>query len=156
MSWSTSLLSRQALADMFTNIIPMDLDSDTWNLALFNNSVTPSKDDTAAAFAYNGATWGTANEVSSSTPWPAGGVALTSKVVSTPSSGVVMFDAADPSSGASATMSGIFGALVYDNTLTTPVAKQGLAAIYFGGTSSVSGGVYTVVLSANGIMRITV
>lgn len=156
MTWTASVVSRQAMADMVKNITPMDLDSDVWRMALFNTSVTPNKDDTAAAFAYNGTTWGTANEVSSAGQWAVAGVALSSLVVSTPSTGVVMWDAADPSSGSSATMSGIFGGLVYDDTLTTPVADQGLCGLYFGGTNSVSGGVFTVVLSANGIMRITV
>lgn len=156
MAWSVSAVSRQAIADMLTNIVAMDLDSDAWKMALFNNSVVPDKDATAANFAYNTGTWLLANEVSSSGQWAVAGVTLASKTVTTPSTGVVMFDAADPASGSTATMTNVYGGLVYDDTLTTPVAKQGLCFNYFGGANSVTSGTFTVVLSANGIMRITV
>jgi hypothetical protein len=50
----------------------------------------------------------------------------------------------------------VFGCLVYDDTITTPVADQGLCFNYFGGTQSVTAGTFTVVWSASGIFRITV
>jgi hypothetical protein len=52
-------------------------------------------------------------------------------------------------------MSGIFGCLVYDDTLTTPVADQGICYNYFGGTQSVTGGTFTIVWHPNGIFRLT-
>lgn len=156
MAWSASAISRAYVTDSLNRTAAFDLNADSFKVALFNNSVTPDKDAAAASYGYNLGTWTTGNEQSSSGQWAAGGVALASVVVSNPSTGVVMFDAADTASGSAATLSGVFGALVYDDTLTTPVADQGVVHTYFGGTNSVTSGTFTVVWSANGIMRFTV
>ena len=52
------------------------------------------------------------------------GLALAS-VTSSFSSNVYTFDAADTANGSAATLSGAYGCLVYDDTLTTPVADGG-------------------------------
>jgi len=155
MAWTGSVLSRQAIADMLANAAPMDLDSDAWKFALFNNSVTPDKDATAANFAYGAGTWLAANEVSQAGQWTAGGITLASKTLTTPSTGVIMFDAADPTSGSAATLTNVFGGFIYDSTLTAP-AGQGIAGISFGGTNSVTAGQMTILLNTLGILRITV
>ena len=49
------------------------------------------------------------------------------------------------------TLTAVFGCLVYDDTLTTPVADPGLSYNYFGGTNSVTSGTFTVVWNASGI-----
>jgi hypothetical protein len=49
----------------------------------------------------------------------------------------------------------VFGCLVYDDTLTTPVADQGLSYHYFGGTQSVTSGTFTIVWNASGILSLT-
>jgi hypothetical protein len=92
--------------------------------------------------------------VTSTGEWDTGGVALAS-VTSTFSSNVYTFDAADTASSAGATIAGAFGCLIYDDTITTPVADQGLCYLYFGGSQSVTGGLFTVVYSASGIASIT-
>ena len=107
----------------------------------------------SASTAYNTGQWVTANELSNG-GWTAGGLALTS-VTSTFSSNVYTLDAADTANGSAATISGAFGTLVYDDTLTTPVADQGICFNYFGGTNSVTSGTLTVVWSASGIFAIT-
>jgi hypothetical protein len=76
-------------------------------------------------------------------------------VTSAFSSNVYTFDAADTASAAGATITGAFGCLVYDDTIATPVADQGICYNYFGGSQSVSGGLFTVVWSASGIFAIT-
>lgn len=158
MAWSASAMFRewpgQAMQVSGTGFT--GLDSDTINAALFNNSVTPSKDAAVGSTGYNTGTWLTANEVTDATNWPAKGRALASKAFSTPSSGVSRFDAADTAGGGTLTISNAYGALVYDDSITAgTVADQGICYNYFGGAQSVTGGTFTIVWSANGIFEIT-
>lgn len=155
MAWTNSKLMRQFLADAVLNVAAFDLDSDTFRVALYNNSITPDNDVTAANSAFNVGQWTTTNEVSQAVQWPTGGVALTSPVINVGTADVVFWDAADTASGSAATLASVFGCLVYDDTLTTPVADQGICYNYFGGTNSVTNGTLTVVWHANGIWRAT-
>ena len=134
------------------------LGADTINVALYNNTTTPNKDDTLANSAYSVGQWVTGNEVTDATNWVAGGRALASKTLTNPSTGVFMFDAADLAGGGNVTLSAVFGCLVYDNTITAGtggVAKEGICYNYFGGSQSVTAGTFTIVWNANGIFRIT-
>ena len=120
-----------------------------------NNSVTPDKDATVGSTGYNTGTWTTGNEVTDATNWVAGGRALGSKTY-TASTGVVAFDAADTAGGGTVTISGAYGCLVYDATITAgTVAKQGLCFNYFGGSQSVTGGTFTIVWDASGVFKFT-
>jgi hypothetical protein len=86
---------------------------------------------------------------------PASVIALSS-VTSGFSSNVYTFDAADTvSTGSSATLANVYGCLVYDDTITTPVADQGVCYNYFGGANSVTDGTFTIAWSASGIFAIT-
>lgn len=143
------------VADMFGNIAAFDLDADSIKAALYNNSITPDNDVASASSAYNTGQWAVANEISQAIQWPAGGVALTGQTVNSATADVVFFDANDTASGSSATLSGVFGTLVYDDTLAAPVADQGLSYNYFGGSNSVVSGTFTIVWHANGIIRAT-
>lgn len=155
MAWSNSKIFRAHIGDMMTNVAAFDLDTDSIKIALYNNTTTPDQNATAANSAFNASTWTTTNEVSQAVQWPTGGVALTSKVVDVATNGVAMFDAADTASGSAATLSGVFGSFAYEDTLTTPVADQGICYNYFGGTQSVTSGTFTIQWSANGIYRWT-
>lgn len=155
MAWTNSKVFRQFLADAVLNVAAFDLDSDTFKVALYNTSVTPDNDVTAANSAFNVGQWATANEVSQAVQWPTGGVALASPTINVGTADVVFWDATDTSSGSAATLAGVFGCLVYDDTLTTPVADQGICYNYFGGTNSVTNGTLTIVWHANGIWRAT-
>lgn len=155
MAWSNSKIFQQFLEDAVLNVAAFDLDSDTFKAALYNNSITPDNDTTAANSAYNAGQWATANEQTESGQWAAGGVALTSPAVSVATADVVYWDAADTVSGSAADLSNVYGCLVYDDTLTTPVADQGICYNYFGGSNSVVNGTFTIVWSANGIWRAT-
>jgi hypothetical protein len=55
------------------------------------------------------------------------------------------------SANATTTLASVYGTLVYDDTITTPVADPGLSYNYFGGTNSVTSGTFTVVWNASGI-----
>lgn len=133
------------------------LDSDTVNVALFNNTGTPNKDDILANVGFNTGQWVTANEVTDATNWVSGGRPLASKTFTSPSSGIAMFDAADLAGGGNVTLSGVLGCFVYDNSITAgSVAKQGVCYNYFGGAQSVTAGTFTIVWNVNGVCRFTV
>lgn len=154
MAWSNSKTFRAYWADVVGNTAAFDLDADTIKAALMNNSVTPDQNATSAASALGAGTW-SGNEVTDATNWVAGGRALSSLSVNSATSGVVFFDAADTSGGGAVTMSSVYGTLVYDDTLTTPVADQGICFIYFGGAQSVTAGTFTIVWNASGLWRAT-
>lgn len=154
MAWSNSKVFMATIEDIFENTCAMDLNSDTFKVALFNNSITPSQTAASASTAFDAGQWADSNELSDSTNWPAGGVAL-SGVTSGFSSNVYTFDATDVTSPGAATLSNVYGCLVYDDTLATPVADQGLSYHYFGGANSVSGGTFSVIWNAAGIIQLT-
>lgn len=151
MAWSASGIFAQTLADGLKGTITLNLDLETHKIALYNNSVTPDYNATAANTAYGAGTW-VGNEVTG-TNWAAGGVALTSTTVTIVAGGIVMWDAADVSV-ASTTITGAYGGLIYADALTTPVADQGIAGIYFGGSAySTVNGTFAITWDANGIWR---
>ena len=160
MAWTNSKLFRQYLADIIDNVTAMDWPTDaSVKAALYNNSITPDNDVTAANSAYNVGQWANTNEVIDSsgggTDWPAGGVNLASRTINVGTADVVFLDANDTASGATADISGAFGCLVYDDTIASPVADQGFCYNYFGGSNSVTNGTFTIVWHANGVVRFT-
>lgn len=157
MAWTNSKIFRPFLADVLANTAAFDLDTggDSIKVALYDNTITPDNDVTAANSAYNVGQWATANEQYEAGQWDQGGVALTSQSVNSGTADVVFFDAADTASGTGADLTDVYGCLVYSDTLTTPVADQGICYNYFGGANSVTNGTFTVVWNANGIFRIT-
>ncbi len=155
MAWTNSKIFRQYLADIIDNTTAMDYGSDTVKIAIYGTGITPDNDVTAANSAYNTGQWVTGGELTSSTDWPAGGLTLASKTIGVGTADLVTIDAADSASGSNATLAGVFGGLVYDDTIATPVAKQGFCYLYFGGTQSVTAGTLTVVYAAAGLMSFT-
>jgi hypothetical protein len=138
------------------------LDSDTIKAALFNDTTTPDKDAAVGLTGYAAATsaWVAANAVSDtdgSSDWLAAGITLASKTITTPSTGVVMFDAADTTHSNTVTITNAYGCLVYDDSITAgTVVDQGISFHSFGGAQSVTTGTFTIVWHANGLFRITV
>lgn len=155
MAWTNSKVFRPFLADVVDNTTAMDLGADSCKVALYNNTITPDNDVTSANSAYNVGQWATAQEVFEAGQWAQGGVALASQTVNSGTADVVFFDAADTASGSAADLASVFGCLVYDDTIATPVADQGICYNYFGGSNSVVNGTFTVVWHANGIWRAT-
>lgn len=157
MAWTDSRIMRAFLADVFANAAAFDLQGtpDTFKVALYTNAITPDNDVTSANSAYNVGQWATANEQFEAGQWAQAGVALTTPVIDSATADTVFFDAADTASGSAADLTNVYGCLVYDDTLTTPVADQGVCYNYFGGANSVVNGTFTVVWHANGIFRFT-
>lgn len=154
---TTSSVFGAFITDMLNRTTTMDLDlASVTSVALFNNSLptTPTKNDTSAQTAYNGTIWSTTYEVTDAGGWTAGGKVLTSKT-STFTNGTYTFDAADAASTTlTVGISNAYGVLVYDNATTTPVAKQGICFLYFGGAVSAPSGTLTVVFNPSGIFTI--
>lgn len=145
------------------NLLPASytgLETDTLKAALYSDNITPDKDAALTSTGYNTGQWANTEEKSDTTNWDAGGEPVTSGALTTPSTGVVMFDATDtPQGGASTTLSAVFGCLVYDDTITAGtggIADQGVTYHYFGGSQSVTAGTFTIVWHANGLFRISV
>ncbi len=117
-----------------------DLAADTIKIALFTSSASLGAGTTA---------YSTSNEISG-TGYTAGGVALTSKTVSTTGT-TAFFDADDPTwTSASFTAN---GALIYNNTNS----DKAIAVLAFGGDFTVAGGTFKIVFpaaGANAIIRI--
>jgi len=130
----------------------IDTNSDSFKIALFNDTITaPDATVALANTAYGAGVWA-ANEVSDGAEWPATGQALDS-VTSAIASNVWTFDAANEvSDGTSATLADVRGCLIYDDT----VSDYGLCFLSFGGANAVTDGTFTVQFSGSGICTITV
>jgi hypothetical protein len=158
-AWGTSSWFRAFITDIMENTAAFDLGGtpDTFKAALYDNDITPDNDVSSANSAYNADQWVTTNnEVFEAGQWAQGGVALTSPDVTNPAADVAMFDADNTASGSAADLANVYGVLVYDDTLASPVADQGVCYNYFGGANSVVNGTFTIAWHANGIGRFTV
>jgi hypothetical protein len=155
MAWSNSKIFMAFIEDALENTAALDLDgTDTITNALFDNTITPSQTVASASTAYGAGVWASGG-VSDASGWPAAGRNLAS-ITSGFSSNVYTFDAADTASANSTTtLTNAYGCLIYENTLTTPVADQGICYLYLGGANSVVSGTFTVVYNASGIIAIT-
>lgn len=154
MAWSNSKIFQQTVVDAMGNTTAYDFDADIPKVALFDNTITPSQTVSAAASAYAGGVWA-GGGVFDASGWPAAGRVLAS-ITWTASAAVVTYDAADTvSANSNTTLVNAFGCLVYDDTLTTPVADQGMSYNYFGGANSVTAGTFTIVWAATGILAFT-
>lgn len=120
--------------------------SDTIKCALYGNSGTPDKTAAVGLTGYNAATsaWVTADEISG-TGYTAGGATLSGKSAAIDSgSSSLCFTAGNPS-WTSATLSNVYGDLVYDSSISGgTVANQGMCFNAFGGAQSVTGGTFTI------------
>jgi len=111
------------------------MSSDTIKTALFNNSVTQSQDSSQT---YLGTGWVTGNEVTG-TNWSAGGPTLASSALDVYNGTGVQF-VGNNISVASTTLSGAYGAVVYDSTVSDFI----LAVFAFGGSYSTTAGTFAI------------
>jgi len=154
-AWTNSKIFSAYVHDVITNLTAMDLDTDAAiKAALFDTSVTPSQTVAAASSAYGTGVWA-AGGVFDASGWPAVGRDLQTITVTAATAATLVFDAADTvSANGTTTLAATFGCLVYDDTITTPVADQGICYNYFGGTNSVTSGTFTIVWNASGILSL--
>src|SRR5678815_5396382 len=164
MAWTDSRAFRIYYQNLIEGVVEnqgttsMDwVEATTVKAALYNNTITPDRDVAANLTAYNTGQWVTGGEVADGANWAAGGVAVTGRTLTSPGTGIVMYDATDtPSTTATTTLAAVFGCLVYSDSIVTPQADQGFSFHYFGGTQSVTSGTFTIVWHANGLIRLTV
>lgn len=155
MAWSESKVFIATLEDALESTITYNIEGDTFKAALYNNTITPDATVTSANAAYGSGVWAS-GEVSDGTNWDLAGEPLTSPASSF-SGTVYTFDAANtPQGGASTTLASVYGCLVYNDTITTPVGDQAISFNYFGGEQSVTGGTFTIVWHTSGIFTISV
>lgn len=134
MAWSESKIFYAFVENALENTTAYDLDTDTFKVALFNNSVTPDASVAQASTAFGAGVWAS-NEVYDGSEWATGGQALDS-ITSAFTSNVYKWDAADEvSAGTSATLANVYGCLVYDSS----ISSYGICFLYFGGANSVGG-----------------
>jgi hypothetical protein len=152
---------RQWVADCLTHTATPAFATDTFTVALYGNTITPDENTTAVLSAYNAASsqWLTAGEIFQAGQWAQGGVNITGGTGVTNFSGTfdaVWFGASSTSSGSACTLAGVYGDLLYDFTLASPVAKQGLCFHYYGGSQSVTAGTFSVIWNGGVVWRISV
>lgn len=142
MTFTASGIFYPTLRDVLQNDTAVDLTADSLKAALFTNSLATPNFDTNTA--YGVAPWN-ANEVTSA-GYTAGGLALTTKVITVEAGSKLTFDADDLVwSGVTFTAR---GCLIYDDTIATPVAKPAIVAVTFGADFPVTAGTFTVAWNA--------
>jgi len=151
MTWSDSKIFPTTIVDILNGTTAIDMNSDAWLTAVYNNTPTPDHDVASAAAAYDAGVWGTANEQDDGTNWDAGGEPLVSPSL-TRVGLTVVFDGDDtPQGGANVTLADVYGGLLYNATVAVPVNDQAFCYNYYGGANSVAGGQFTVIHAAGGI-----
>jgi hypothetical protein len=155
MAWSASKVFVSTIEDIIENTTAIDLNSDTFNITLWANTITPDQTVASANTAFGAGVWASGEKYDAA-EWPTGGQALDS-VTFAPTSNVLKWDANDEvSTGTSATLVDVYGAMIYNVTVNTPVDSQGICYLYFGGVQSVTDGQFTVAFhSTNGIFTLT-
>jgi hypothetical protein len=142
------------LEDILENTTAIDLNTGTFNIALFNDTITPSQTVASAATAFGAGVWAS-GEVFDGAEWPTGGQALDT-VTFIPTSNVLNWDAANEvSTGTSATLADVRGCLIYNTDINTPVDSQGMCYLSFGGANAVTDGTLTVIFNAAGMIAFT-
>lgn len=154
MAWSNSKIFSAFVTDAINDTASFNLDGDALKAALFDNTITPSQTVTSANTAYGAGVWASGGVLDAS-GWPAVGRPLAG-VASGFSSNVYTFDANDTASANSTTtLTNAYGALVYNDTLASPVVDQGICYNYLGGANSVVSGTFTIVWHTSGIFALT-
>lgn len=149
MAWSGSGLFVATWIDILdATQLAIDLTSTSNKWALYDNTITPDFDATAADAAYGAGVWAT-GEVTG-TGYTAGGTAVTSPTL-TGASGVMTYDQADTSWPAS-TITGARGALLYADGLA---GNNAICAIDFGSAYSTVNGALTIQWNAAGVFTLT-
>lgn len=160
MAWANSKVFRQWVADSLAptaSFVGKWNSTDVFKAALFGTTPTPDNTVTAALSAYTAGQWIVGSEITDAN-WPAGGqtVAGTGSAGGfTSTSNLITFDGTDTAGSGNVSVAGVYGDLLYDFTLATPVAKQGAAYHYFGGPQQVTAGTFTIIWNVNGLMQIT-
>lgn len=164
MSWSTSKVFAYTVHDLIEAgvITGWNLTTNTPKVALYNDSITPDATVASASTAYGAGVWtaGSSPNLQDSTSgnagWPYAGRPIVSPV-STVTSNVYKYDVDDTQSADShTTITAAYGCQVYNDTISSPVADQGISFHYFGGSQTVTEGTFVVAWNSSGVFTATV
>lgn len=155
MAWSTSYVVPSTLVSALLSQgsrLQLDLSSTSaqFNVALFGTTVVPNVDTDPQA--YGSAPWNTGE--CTGTNWSAGGVALSlsGAGLTHQSGGFLQFTAGNVSVANTTISTGVFGCLIYAQTLTPQAA---LCAVYFGGSGyTTSAGTFGITWPSSGIWTV--
>jgi hypothetical protein len=145
--------------EVFSGTHDIDGTGDTVKAALYGGAGytgTPDEDANATTCAYNGTggPWVVAEEVSDDPNWDLAGEIVTGLSLDQSTAGTVKWDGTNtPQSGATCTVAAVYGCLVYDDT---DASDRGICFNYFGGSTGVTAGTYTIGWHASGIFSIAV
>jgi hypothetical protein len=124
------------------------LDSDSIKSALYGNTGTPDRNVAANLTGYNTGQWVVGNEISG-TGRAATGLVLAGTTVNQRTANTFYFDATDRATTATATLTNVYGTLLYDDTVSGgTVADVGVSFHFFGGAQSVTAGTFTIIFAA--------
>lgn len=132
-------------ANLFADSNNIDWDGDTFKCALYTSAWSP---DLSSAIGYSAT-----NEVSG-TGYTAGGIALTSVVITRNTTGFKMAAADIVFTGA--TLTDVAAAAVYSDTATAPVSKPLVAVFKLSESGANNGGTFTLTLSGGAVINIPV
>ncbi len=145
MAITASGLFVSTMVDVFdTTQLALDLDLETHKGALYDNTITPDFDASAANAAFGAGAFASGEVFG--TNWASGGVALTGTTF-TGSSGTATFDATDVSV-ASTTITNARGYLLYADALA---GNNAIVLVNFGADYSTVAGTFAVTWHANGV-----
>lgn len=130
--------------DALLNDTALNLDTDTIKYQFVADAYTPNFDTHDAE--------GDITNEATGTGYTTGGEALSTPTLAV-SSGFLVFDAVDVSLSTT-TLASVRGVVLFDDTITTPVADPLVAAVTFGADYSTTAGTFAITWSASGIWRI--
>lgn len=152
MTWASSAIFQQAILNPLMGKLTGSTNpttfvswiGDTMTCAMFGTTPTPDKTAAVGSTGYNTGVWTTGNE-SSGTGYTAGGSVLGTRTNTIDSGSSSLCFTAPSLAFTGATLSGVFGDLIYDASIASgTVAKQGFCYNYFGGSQSVTSGTFTI------------
>jgi hypothetical protein len=151
MIWATSNGNAYYLWAMGQATARPNPTSDTFKVALYNNTVAPAQSTTAALTQYAGAgsTWA-GNEITG-TGYTAAGANVT-PVTWTQTTNVITFTSSGSPSWTSASFTA-YGGLIYDTQ--SGINNQAISWNYFGGAQTVTSGTFSITWNASGILTLT-
>lgn len=162
------LTMKNILGGVYTTMSQVDLDAGSLKCALYDNTITPDMDAALGSTGYGQGQWLVTGSASGgnvggqvfASGWAAGGVtagAGTGMFATT--SGQVGFTTAPIVSGASTTMSNIYGMFLYFSNATSAGGGEALAGLGFwgfGAAYAVTAGTLTITPHASGLFTLTV
>ncbi len=135
---ASSLYAANLLAAWGATATNIDLDTNQLKVALYTDSMV--QDPTAGTALGYSAT----GELANGNGYTTAGANLGGTVTWAVSGGLLVCSTSAVTSWTTATMSNVYGCVVYDSIATSPVANPAIVAVKFGTVGSSGGGTFTI------------